>query len=208
MFCLWRPERVTDVLVAGLLLLAVHQGTGAALIKAKAWLAPVLIDRAWARTLDGEVRVKPWPWADTWPVARLSAPDHAVDLLVLAGDSGNALAFGPGHALVSAPPGAAGLTVIGGHRDTHFAFLEHVRAGERVQLALPDGGYRQYRVSSADVVDIRHGGLAPQDSEALLLVTCFPFDALMTGGPLRWVVRAEPELQTEVTPEVLSSALL
>ncbi|MCB1699092.1 MAG: hypothetical protein KDI34_22965, partial [Halioglobus sp.] len=101
-----------------LLLLGLQQLAGAALIKAKAWLAPVLIQTAWAQTLArGGEPVKPWSWADTWPVARLQAPAQGVELLVLAGDSGNALAFGPGHATASATLGAAGLAVIGGHRD-------------------------------------------------------------------------------------------
>ena len=39
-------------------------------IQAKAWLARGLIAHAWSRTLQGEARAKPWPWADTWPVAR------------------------------------------------------------------------------------------------------------------------------------------
>ena len=29
--------------------------------------------------------------------------------------------------------------------------------------------------------------------ERLLLVTCYPFDALVPGGPLRYVVVADPE---------------
>src|SRR5256885_14523208 len=41
-------------------------------IQAKAQLAQVLVRDAWARTLAGERQVKPWQWADTWPVARLS----------------------------------------------------------------------------------------------------------------------------------------
>jgi sortase A len=177
-----------------LLLLGLQQLAGAALIKAKAWLAPVLIETAWAQTLArGGEPVKPWSWADTWPVARLRAPAQDVELLVLAGDSGNALAFGPGHALASATLGSAGLAVIGGHRDTHFAFLRELPVGALLQLELPDGRWRSYAVESTRVVDASREQLPTGlTEEALLLVTCYPFVALQANGPLRYVVRAVP----------------
>ena len=176
------------------LLAGVQQLSGAALIKAKAWLAPVLIEQAWLQTLqEGGKPVKPWPWADTWPVARLRAPAQQVDLLVLAGDSGNALAFGPGHATASSAPGGRGLAVIGGHRDTHFAFLREVAPGARLQLELPDGTLRDYQVQATRVADASRELLPVSvDEERLLLVTCYPFDALTANGPLRYVVSAAP----------------
>lgn len=191
-----------------LLLLGLQQLAGAALIKAKAWLAPVLIETAWAQTLArGGEPVKPWSWADTWPVARLQAPAQEVELLVLAGDSGNALAFGPGHATASATLGAAGLAVIGGHRDTHFAFLRDLPVGALLQLELPDGRWRSYAVESSRVVDASRellpAGLA---EEVLLLVTCYPFDALQSNGPLRYVVRAIPIAASDQDPRVAGPA--
>ena len=48
-------------------------------IQAKAWLAQSLIAHAWARTLSGERQAKPWPWADTWPVARLTVPRLGIE---------------------------------------------------------------------------------------------------------------------------------
>ena len=185
-----------------LLLLGLQQLAGAALIKVKAWLAPVLIETAWAQTLArGGEPVKPWSWADTWPVARLQAPAQGVELLVLAGDSGNALAFGPGHATASATLGAAGLAVIGGHRDTHFAFLRDLPVGALLRLELPDGRWRSYAVESSRVVDASREllptGLA---EEVLLLVTCYPFEALQANGPLRYVVRATPIVASDQEP--------
>lgn len=68
-------------------------------IQAKAVLAQVLIAQAWSRTLNGEAKVKPWPWADTWPVAKLAVPRLGLEYYVLEGADGSAIAFGPGHAL-------------------------------------------------------------------------------------------------------------
>jgi len=68
---------------AGLLLaVAAWHGGRAAWIEAKAQLAQVLVRRAWQRTLAGAGDARPWPWADTRPVARLMAPGLGVDTFV------------------------------------------------------------------------------------------------------------------------------
>src|SRR5262249_3246972 len=152
-------------------------------IHVKAHLAQHLLQRAWGRTRAGERDVKPWPWADTWPVARLTVPAHGVDLIVLAGASGRTLAFGPGHADGSPEPGAAGAAGVTGHPATHVAFLRRGRAGGRPAVL---------RVREATVVDARTAVVASDDAvSALVLLTCYPFDAVMAGGPLRYVVTAE-----------------
>ena len=90
-------KRRAECIILCLLLLGIYQLSGAAMIEMKATLAPVLIEKSWSQTLrTGELAVKPWPWADTWPVGRLQVSALNVDLLVLEGDSGSALAFGPG----------------------------------------------------------------------------------------------------------------
>jgi sortase A len=170
---------------------AVQFGHGAYLY-AKAQLAQVLIERAWQRALAGEAAPKPWPWADTWPVARLEAPAQGVILFVLAGSSGRTLAFGPGHEQGTPLPGARGNSVIGGHRDTHLGFLEKLSLGDSIRVQRADGNRVEYRVTQLDVLDKRdtwvtrnHGGTR------LTLITCWPFDALRAGGDQRYVVIAE-----------------
>jgi sortase A len=161
-------------------------------IHAKAWLAQVLLTRAWETTLAGATAVRPWPWADTYPLARLQAPALGVDRIVLAGASGRTLAFGPGHLDGTAAPGRAGHTVLSGHRDTHFRFLEDLAPGSELRLQRPDGGWQSYRVVETRVIDTRRARLAPGDGRpALTLVTCYPFDAVVPGGPLRYLVFAE-----------------
>lgn len=169
---------------------AAWQAAVAAWIPAKAWLAQRLLERAWSAALRDGRAVRPWPWADTVPVARLRVPRLGVDAIVLAGDSGRVLAFGPGWAPSSAAPGAAGLSVISGHRDTAFAFLRELRDGDAIELQTPHST-RRYRVAARDVVDSRSTRLATRDGgDGLALVTCWPFDAVVPGGPLRYVVTA------------------
>ena len=168
--------------------LALGQG---AYIPAKAWFAQELMQRAWVRSGDGEARATPWPWADTWPVARLTARSGEVDLIVLAGGSGRTLAFGPGHLSASALPGKPGNTVIAGHRDTHFRFLKDLAFGELLKIESSDGVKHLYKVVATDVVDSRTGSLRlDTDVTSLSLVTCYPFDARAAGGPMRFVVTA------------------
>ncbi len=178
-------------LALALLLIGVLQFGHGAWIQAKAWLAQELIAHAWARTLKGETEVKPWPWADTWPVARLSAPGLGIDRYVLAGANGSAIAFGPGHLSGTPVPGDSGNSVVGGHRDTHLAFLKNVKPGDELLVERADGTRVFYQVRDALVLDKRDVWVAKQEGpNRLTLVTCYPFEALRAGGPQRYVVFA------------------
>lgn len=178
------------LLAAGVMLAGAAIAGQAGWIHAKAGLAQWLLQNAWERGLaDGDTHA-PWPWADTWPVARLQVPGHGIDQIVLAGDSGRTLAFAPGWAEASAAPGAIGTTVVSGHRDTHFAFLRTLVPGEEVRLQSAAGD-AVYRVVDARVADTRVDRLPLDDGgETLWLVTCWPFDAMSAGGPMRYAVRA------------------
>lgn len=179
------------VFVSSLLCLGFWQFGQGAYIPAKAWVAQELMQRAWRRAESGNRQPAPWPWADTWPVARLSAKGGDVELIVLEGGSGRTLAFGPGHLGISALPGEVGNSVIAGHRDTHFQFLQHMKVGETIQMELPNGQRHLYQVSGIDVVDSRRGSLVLDTEEATMsLVTCYPFNAMQPGGPMRYVVSA------------------
>ena len=165
-----KSGRLLVACLLGFGFLSLSQG---AYIPVKAWLAQELMLKAWSRMQSGESRVTPWPWADTWPVARLTARSSDVDLIVLAGDSGRTLAFGPGHLGASAMPGEVGNTVIAGHRDTHFQFLKNVQAGEMLKLESGRGLEHTYEVVGVDIVDSRKAGLSLDTDAAMLsLVTC------------------------------------
>ncbi len=160
-------------------------------IYAKAELAQYLLASAWQQTKQNKHAIKPWPWADMWPVARLEVPAHNVNLIVLAGDSGRTLAFGPGHRFGSAAPGDIGNSIISAHRDTHFEFLKHLAAGDEIVIENQLGSKTYFTVSGIQVVDSRDARIPiDYDNAALTLITCFPFDTLTTGGPLRYIVVA------------------
>ena len=167
---------------------------GAGWIHAKALLAQVLLERSWQARLAGrdEGEVKPWPWADTVPVARLQVPRLEVDQIVLAGASGRSLAFGPGHLTGTALPGERGNSVITGHRDTHFDFIGELKPGDTFRLQRPDGTWARYRVAGSEVVDARTARLdATPDRSAVTLVTCWPFNSRDYNQPWRYAVFGE-----------------
>lgn len=172
------------------LAVALWQIGSAALIAGKAWLAPVLIDQAWARTLAGDGRVRPWDWADTYPVAELHVPDLGVRRIALANVSMRNLAFGPTVELHGET------RIFYAHRDTHFRFLKDVEIGTEIALTEAEGGPRLYKIRERAVLD-KDAIALPQavvGQDALMLVTCYPFDDWEPNGPLRYVVWATPRI--------------
>ncbi len=186
--------------VAALAFAAWHWGQ-AATVHAKAWLAPILIERAWRERRARRVEVRPWPWADTWPVARMTVPERSIERYVLAGANGASLPFGPGHLSGSALPGQRGTIVIAGHRDTHFRFAGDLSIGTLIVLEGIDGVERSYAVVDRSIVDARLERLhVDRELDLLLLVTCEPTAAFTSRGPYRLVISALPVVSTTEAP--------
>jgi len=197
-------RRGATLLSATLIAVGLWHGASAVWLYAKAALAQQLIAQAWRDQLRSGSAARPWPWADTHPVARLSWSRGGIDLIVLEGMRGEALAFGPGlirsDGTASTRPGNAAL-VIAGHRDTHFRFLADLQIGDELQLQ-QRGGTQRYRVEMLRIVDSSREALQVDDGE-LVLVTCYPFDAVRAGGPLRYRVSARPlPFTTVANPDV------
>lgn len=180
------------VLSALLCAISVWQFAAAAYIHAKAELAQWLIADTWQKIKQGDKQARPWPWADTRPVARLRVPALHVDQMILAGASGRTLAFGPGWMLAGSDADETGIKVVAGHRDTHFAFLRDLKVGDRIDIESVSTTYH-YRVRDMQIVDSEQQQLLlSSEVNRLLLVTCYPFDALNPGGSLRYLVAATP----------------
>jgi sortase A len=159
-------------------------------IHAKALLAQVLLQRAFTETIATGHATKPWPWADTWPVARIEVKRLRASAIVLAGSSGQALAFGPGHVELTPDAGERGVAVYSAHRDTHFRFLKDVAIGDEIDVTRDDGKIFRYRADTSSVVRFDASGIdALTGGYELALSTCWPFDAL-TPGPMRYVLHA------------------
>jgi len=164
-------------------------------IPTKAILAQVLLEWAWNKSIESGSVVKPWPWADSWPVGRLRQDRLGVDLIVLEGASGEALAFGPGRLEAGGKLGGDLHSVLAGHRDTSFSFLQDLRIGDTLDVENRDGE-TSYTVSSTTVLPATELYLDSQRHQSLSLVTCYPFDAILPGTTMRFLVTASKESQT------------
>ena len=175
-------------LVFSLVLLAGWQLGSAGWIQGKALLGQFLLERAWQQTLETGEAVEPWAGAVSHPIARLRMPRLSVDHLVLAGLETAVMAWGPGMAV-----GEGGHHVLAAHRDTHFSFLRAVEVGDRFELVDAAGQQRSWQVETIRVVDARTTGIdLDLRGPAMTLITCYPFDAPVAGGPERLVVRLRP----------------
>jgi sortase A len=184
-------KNATRTLLAVALLAGLTTGGEGLWIYAKAKLAQLLLEISWRSALAGE-ELRPWPWADTRAIARLTIERGGATIIVLAGASGRTMAFGPGHLDGTAMPGDSGNCVITAHRDTHFASLRCVGPGDILPLQRPDGVTIRYRVQATRVVPKTDTSVLRQDARTrLTLITCYPFDAIRPGTPLRWVVIAQ-----------------
>jgi sortase A len=162
-----------------------------AYIPVKAEVAQYLIHNAWNTTVSTGTTIKPWLWADMQTVMRLSSKKHDQSLIVLSGDTGNVLAFGPGHNSGSYLLDDGGTIMISAHRDTHFEFLQDVALNDQFELAGLNGRKGAYKVTDIAVIDSDKQEIIIDDRQSeLKLVTCYPFNTLVTGGPLRYVVTA------------------
>lgn len=150
----------------------------------------MLLERAFAGSITTGGPIKPRAWADTWPVARIEVKRSGARAIVLAGTSGQALAFGPGHVEQTADADERGVAVYAAHRDTDFRFLQNISIGDDIDVTHSDGKRFRYRADYSTIVRFDASGIEPAaQGYELVLSTCWPFDGL-TSGPERYILHA------------------
>ena len=188
-------RNIATIIIVALFALCLWQLSAAGWIQGKAIIAQQLLNSSWAKTrLDSvDSAYKPWPWADTWPVAKLIVPAHDIKQIILAGDSGSSLAFGPGLSLAGVAPNTPGTALISGHRDTHFQFLDDIQLKDLLYIQTARNTER-YQVYDLQIVDSKNYKLQSfADEQILVLATCYPFDSVIPGGTLRYLVFANKQ---------------
>ena len=176
-------------ILAAAIIIAAAFFTHALWIPLKAELAQYLLARSWQQTLAGNPDANPWPWADTRAIAELEVLKSGQREIILQGSSGRNLAFGPTLVNPTQIEQTRDL-ILSAHRDTHFRFLEDLETGDLLRLTTAKG-VQEYRVGWAEVVNSQEQHLLIDNNQSrLTLVTCYPFDAVIAGGPLRWVITA------------------
>jgi len=192
-----------------LLLLGVAFCAHASWMPAKAWLAEQLIQRSWHHFQQTGQTLKPWPWADTHAIANLKFVRLHREVIVLDGGDPSTLAFSAGAVAPFNQAFSYLPFVVAGHRDSHFSFLPEVRMTDIISLTDENGQNQLYQVDSLEIIDSKTQELSSnatsveanidpntnskkQENAELILITCYPFNALSAGGSLRYVIKAKP----------------
>ena len=182
----WR--RALLLALAGFLLtVGGAKAISAAWYPVKAVVAQILLAHSFEQGLASGTAIRPWPWADASAVARLTADRLGKSDIVLSGGSGEAMAFGPAEF-----PTRHGrhVTLLGAHRETHFAWMRELEVGDELTLERVDGSVARFEVTALQTVEWDRFALPSRPrAQMLLLATCFPFDA-DEPGPLRRVAWA------------------
>lgn len=161
----------TLLLVTGSLL-CLH----ASWLPVKGWLSQKLISYSWHQTIDSQQKIKPWQWADTYPIAELSFERLNKSIVVLNGGDPTTLAFSAGAIAPFNQTTGTQPFIVAGHRDSHFSFLEEIVMNDIISLADKQGKSQLYQVEAIDIIDASTGELPvlANDSQ-LILITCYPF---------------------------------
>ena len=166
------------------------------------------------------MQVSPWPWADTYPVAKLSLLTHSGDepilnnegnmmnvniessevnnqlkpiisWIILAGMTGRTMAFGPGWLEHSAKPNHDGNTIISAHNDSHVAILDNVNIGDVFMLEDQQNQQQHYQINSIKIIDENDTSIYQySDIKMITLITCYPFKLTNSNKDKRLVVTA------------------
>lgn len=179
---------IKPLLVMGGSLLCLH----ASWLPAKAWLSEKLIHYSWQQSINLQQKIKPWPWADTYPIAKLSFERLNKRVVVLNGGDPTTLAFSAGaiapfNQVLSPKP-----FVVAGHKDSHFSFLKEVIMKDIISLADKHGSSQLYQVEAIDIVDASTGELPIMaEGSGLVLITCYPFNNISSQSNERYVITAK-----------------
>jgi sortase A len=163
------------------------------------WCAKVLVEARYTESLapvkvtmtpaDGEPARRP-PIAEGTVLARLEIPSLKIATTVLEGSDDETLRKASGHIEETPLPGEAGNVGIAGHRDTVFRPLEHVKAGDALNVTTADHVYH-YAIRKTLIVGPQDVYVLDATARATLtLVTCYPFQYI-GHAPKRFIVKAE-----------------
>ncbi|MCI2284166.1 sortase [Colwellia sp. MSW7] len=174
---------------------------------AQAWQTHSTNDKNHISQKDKGTKVKPWSWADFYPVAKLRFDGMDITQIVLSNDSGQALAFGPGlnQSLSADIDSNKEVVVISAHKDTHFSILKDLKLKDHITLTLKSGLKQTFTVNNMSVIDLeteqlvitRQNTIEGRKDEKnqnnklikeLVLVTCYPFYGVGNDTKLRYVV--------------------
>lgn len=173
-----------------LALSSVWQFTSSSLISLENMVTQGLLHTAWVRTQSSGHQVKPWPWAETVPIARLSIPSLNTRHVILDYANQHLPEVAIAHANSSIPPGELGNSILNVSQEGYESFLHLLKPGDALVLESVHSGLWRYRVSTIYVVEKTNTVLIePSLNRRLTLVSCYRCNQQQSR--LRYVVIAE-----------------
>jgi sortase A len=194
---------IYKILIAAGCLISLH----ASWLPAKAWLSQVLISYSWQKSqtqnsmrkneylttrASNNIAIKPWPWADTFPIAELSIERLEENIVILNGGDPTTLAFSAGAIAPFNQANSITPFVVAGHNDSHFAFLENILMKDIISMRDQHGKSQLYQVEAIDIIDASTGKLPIlANDSSLILITCYPFNNLSNNRDERYIITAK-----------------
>ena len=161
-------------------------------IEIKAKVAQYLLNNAWDKTIETGDEYEPWPGFDGYPILKLSIPKIKLQQIVLSNTSGQSLAFGPSFHPETYLPKENKITAISSHRDSHGYYIRDLKINDFVILEDKENNKFTYKVINFKIINVEDKDLQfNKMSNQLLLITCYPFDAIQSGTPYRYIVSAQ-----------------
>jgi len=173
-----------------LLLGGVYSGYHFFKIELKARVAQILLQHAWNKSLIEGNSIKPWPSFDGTLIFKLEIPQHHISQIVLKGTSGMALAYGPSFHEESFLPSTNKITAISSHRDSHGNYIKNLQIGDILKLQDINGNLYIYKIEEFIIINIKEE-IMINNNNRMLLITCYPFDTILSGTPFRYIVSAK-----------------
>jgi len=161
-------------------------------IEIKAKVAQYLLNNAWDKTIETGDEYEPWPGFDGYPILKLSIPKFKLQQIVLSNTSGQSLAFGPSFHPETYLPKENKITAISSHRDSHGYYIRDLKINDFVILEDKEDNKFTYKVKNFKIINVEDKDLQfNKKNSQLLLITCYPFDAVISGTNLRYIVFSE-----------------
>ncbi len=180
------------LLISALFLIGCGVCLQASWLPAKAWLSQQLIQYSWQQSIASKNAIKPWPWADTYPIGELSFERLQKKIVVLNGGDPTTLAFSAGAVAPFNQVNGDQPFVVAGHRDSHFSFLKEVVMSDVISLTDKYGRIQLYQVENIEIVDASIGELPLKaDEKNLVFITCYPFVAIAANSNERYIITAK-----------------
>ncbi len=105
------------------------------------------------------------------------------------------LAFGPAWHSESYLPKDNKVTIISGHRDSHFIYIKKLKIGDIIKLQDKENNWHSYIVENSFIINtLKEEILMNQNEKKLLIITCYPFNEINSGTPFRYIISARANL--------------